>query len=273
MLGNTSQRIISALVILAVVFFCVYQGVNTSLGLIAIFGILTLDEFLTNFIYHKRFSPLYIINQVVFVASFVLITAFLRETSWIPLFNYIAVAISVAQIIYLFSLDMDSNLVEKVLKKIPVLPSILITFPFLAISSILYHESWKTILAIMLIVNFGMDTGAWFFGKNFGKHKLWEKISPKKTIEGLIGGILFAATICGLTWQFTLGNMSIALFLLFALLALLSQVGDLIQSKLKRQFGIKDSGKLIPGHGGVYDRIDSLLFLAPFFSVAIKYIT
>ncbi|MDH5580690.1 MAG: phosphatidate cytidylyltransferase [Bdellovibrionales bacterium] len=272
MLSNTTQRIFSAIVILIIVAICVYFGVNSSLGLIALFGVLALEEIQTNFLKIKRFSAIYILNQVILLSSFVLVSVFFRNTTWINFFNYIAVGISFIQIVYLFYVDMDSALVENLMRKVPVFPSIIITFPLLAISSILYHDSWKTILAIMLVVNFGMDTGAWLFGKNFGKHKLWEKISPKKTIEGLIGGIIFAAVLSGLLWQFTLGKMSIALFLLFSLLALLSQVGDLIQSKIKRQFGIKDSGTLIPGHGGVYDRIDSLLFLAPFFSVAINYI-
>lgn len=272
MSSNTIQRIISAIVILAIVTVCLYYGVNTSLFLIGLFGVLSLDEFLTHFNKLNRRDPFYFLNQFIFIIGLVGVSFYLRVDFWIGLFNYLAVGLAVLQIIYLFYFDLESDFVKDIFKKLPFVSSILFLLPFLALSSILYLDKWKTILAILLLINYGMDTGAWFFGKRFGKHKLWEKISPKKTIEGLIGGIFTSAVLSGLVWQMTLGKMSIGLFFLFCILALLSQIGDLIQSKLKRQFEIKDSGSLIPGHGGVYDRVDSLLFLAPFFSIAIKYI-
>ena len=119
---------------------------------------------------------------------------------------------------------------------------------------------------MLLLVTYGMDTGAWFFGKNFGKKKLWKKVSPNKTIEGFFGGMFTSALIgsCGL---FLYGTTPTALIaIVFGLCGGVSQLGDLLESKLKRQAKIKDSSNLIPGHGGFYDRVDSLFFWVPFFS-------
>jgi phosphatidate cytidylyltransferase len=156
-------------------------------------------------------------------------------------------------------------------KKAPFLAGLFIMLPMVSLTNTLHFGKWRILLAILLIVNFGMDTGAWFFGKNFGKHKLWEKVSPNKTIEGLIGGMFTSGILGTLAWAFWLQKPELLLFALFCLLGVLSQLGDLIQSKIKRQFKIKDSSSLIPGHGGVYDRIDSLLYSAPFFAVVLKY--
>ena len=115
-----------------------------------------------------------------------------------------------------------------------------------------------------------VDTGAWFFGKNFGKRKLWPKISPNKTLMGLIGGVLTSLVISNICIYFMFDTFKIELVLSIAALGLFAQIGDLIESKMKRQLGVKDSSNLIPGHGGIYDRIDSLIFIAPFFAIMIK---
>ena len=111
------------------------------------------------------------------------------------------------------------------------------------------------------------DIGAYFSGRKFGKHKLAPAISPGKTWEGLIGGLL--ANLIWITgvYQFSSGwDLSLAQFLVISLAtSLISVVGDLFESILKREAGVKDSGKLLPGHGGVMDRIDSVIAAAPVF--------
>ncbi|UCD33039.1 MAG: phosphatidate cytidylyltransferase [Desulfobacterales bacterium] len=116
---------------------------------------------------------------------------------------------------------------------------------------------------LLVIVFFG-DTGAFYIGSYFGRHKLSPIISPNKTIEGALGGI--AANLCGgaLFKYFFIPRLPWGLSLLFfLLLGVVGQVGDLFESKLKRNSNIKDSGSLLPGHGGILDRIDALLFAAP----------
>ena len=118
------------------------------------------------------------------------------------------------------------------------------------------------------------DIGAYFSGKKFGKNKLAEYISPGKTIEGFVGALVLTSIytlICGF-YYFELAFGQIIILLLTSLfLAFISVVGDLYESVLKREVGLKDSGKILPGHGGILDRIDSVLAAMPVFSVALHY--
>lgn len=120
------------------------------------------------------------------------------------------------------------------------------------------------ILAWVIVLSaFGTDIFAYFTGVAFGRHKLCPKISPKKTIEGSIGGILGSVILCGLFGYFFANEIFIHCVILGALGGIVSQLGDLTASIFKRKMGIKDYGNLIPGHGGVLDRFDSVLFVAP----------
>ncbi|NLI80511.1 MAG: phosphatidate cytidylyltransferase [Deltaproteobacteria bacterium] len=115
-----------------------------------------------------------------------------------------------------------------------------------------------------LLVTAAGDIGAYYCGRFFGRRKLYEAVSPKKTWEGSAGG-LTAAIACGVIYG-TLCIQSttlVAVTLLSALLAVVGQLGDLIESMIKRVSGRKDSSRLIPGHGGILDRMDSLLFVFP----------
>ncbi len=113
------------------------------------------------------------------------------------------------------------------------------------------------------------DSFAYIFGKNFGKHKLMKRISPKKTIEGFVGGLVMAI-VAGVGLYFYLqynniNNYSVWSWMIIALVvAFFGTLGDLIQSKIKRQAAVKDSGSIMPGHGGIFDRMDSIIFAAPF---------
>jgi len=110
------------------------------------------------------------------------------------------------------------------------------------------------------IVTWSTDIGAYFAGRRFGRRKLAPTISPAKTVEGLIGGIL-AATLLGGTWVFVVG-LGRALLAFAPIFALAAQAGDLFESSIKRRAGAKDSGNWLPGHGGVLDRLDGLVPVA-----------
>lgn len=116
---------------------------------------------------------------------------------------------------------------------------------------------------LIFITAFGTDTMAYFTGFAIGKHKLAPKISPKKTIEGSVGGILGSILLCGLFGYFVVPELLLHCVVIGILGGIISQFGDLTASIFKRKMGIKDFGNLIPGHGGILDRFDSVLFTAP----------
>lgn len=115
-----------------------------------------------------------------------------------------------------------------------------------------------------LIVIWMTDTGAYFVGRKFGKRKLWPDISPNKTIEGFVGGII-AAVISACIFQYFIPVTSSYIILIGVTItaSIIGQLGDLVESAIKRHYDVKDSGKLLPGHGGILDRFDSLLFVLP----------
>lgn len=112
------------------------------------------------------------------------------------------------------------------------------------------------LLVWAFITTWSTDIGAYFAGKNFGRTKLALAISPNKTVEGLIGGIVAAALFAGMwTW---LNGLGAALYLCAPAFAAIAQAGDLFESWMKRRAGVKDSGNWLPGHGGALDRLDGL---------------
>ena len=114
------------------------------------------------------------------------------------------------------------------------------------------------------------DSGAYFTGRFFGKTKLFERLSPKKTVEGFIGGMIVSALMGVAAW-YVLGMIPLWTWVsLGALMAFTGTAGDLFESMLKRQSGIKDSGNLLPGHGGILDRFDSTFLSAPLFWMLLK---
>jgi phosphatidate cytidylyltransferase len=110
------------------------------------------------------------------------------------------------------------------------------------------------------IVTWSTDIGAFFAGRTFGKRKLAPSISPNKTVEGLFGGVA-AATLLGGAWAVST-HLGMALLALAPILAVAAQAGDLFESRMKRQAGVKDSGNWLPGHGGALDRLDGLVPVA-----------
>ena len=147
-----------------------------------------------------------------------------------------------------------------------------VILPAWSAAIILHSQSPYLILFLVLLVA-AADTGAYFAGKSFGKNKLVPQISPGKTIEGLLGGFL-AALIVAFIGAALLGlaeGFFSSFIYLSAIIALLSVAGDLFISLLKREAGVKDSGSILPGHGGILDRVDGLIAALPLFALGINW--
>jgi phosphatidate cytidylyltransferase len=126
------------------------------------------------------------------------------------------------------------------------------------------REASLTYVFYSLFMIWATDSGAYFIGRAIGKRKLWPEISPNKTTEGFFGGVVSALAVAALFSVFA--EMEVSVVVLLAATAFLSvfgQVGDLVESAMKRHYNVKDSGKILPGHGGMLDRFDSLLFVWP----------
>jgi phosphatidate cytidylyltransferase len=133
---------------------------------------------------------------------------------------------------------------------------------------IVTREAGLAFIVFALVVVWVTDSGAYFTGRAFGKNKLWPEISPNKTIEGFVGGIILAV-IGVMIMQFIAPfDISIVLLIVITIVAsIFGQMGDLVESAIKRHYDVKDSGKILPGHGGILDRFDSLLFVLPLLSL------
>lgn len=143
-------------------------------------------------------------------------------------------------------------------------------FPLASLYLLGFYEnySWNNefnheLLIGFFILNWTSDTGAYLVGSAIGKNKLLERISPKKTIEGSLGGLIFAISIAYLI-SMAFNQVSLLDWIIISILIVVfGTSGDLFESMIKRKAEVKDSGKLIPGHGGILDRFDSILFSAP----------
>lgn len=146
---------------------------------------------------------------------------------------------------------------------------------WLSFTALRQAEGGEKLVFILLAIIWVADSGAYFIGKRWGRRRLAPLISPGKSIEGLIGGIGSAALV-GFVAALLLGFRDVIEVVTWAVVAILvssiSVVGDLAQSRIKRRCGKKDSGTLLPGHGGILDRIDSLLAAAPVYGLLVLYV-
>lgn len=266
---NTQLRIVSAIVLIAIFLGTMLIGANALMVLLSISGLLLVDEFVHKMMGKHRRSIGYLGAMLIFfIGSFI----FNSDERTFESLIYLAVLGNCFWLVYLFLEKMDSRKLLSFLNSYSFLVGLLFFLPFYSITYLLKQEQWVELVLIMLSMNFLVDTGAWFFGRKFGKKKLWPVISPKKTINGAIGGSVTSVVLTSLCFYYFMDTLSIGLILSIFLLTILGQSGDLIESKIKRQLGVKDSSNLIPGHGGIYDRLDSLVFVAPFYVIMVKYL-
>lgn len=180
----------------------------------------------------------------------------------------IALVVSIKCILFLFYDSIQK--ISTSSKYLYLLGYIILPFVFITKISFGINDYNPKIIIGLFILIWTNDTFAYIVGKSIGRTKLFEKISPKKTIEGFLGGILFAILAGYLISKYYIkanpefSDRSILIWTSIAVIVgIVGTIGDLIESKFKRIAGVKDSGNIMPGHGGILDRLDSVIFVAP----------
>ena len=256
------KRILTSLVAICVLVpALIFSGTVVFPIAIGIVTLICLYEIFKCVGYEKRWAlviPPYLFGLVV---PFLL--RYIENTPWVAMLCMIVAAL---YLIYVFSLVVWSHGSLPFGNTLAV--ALMVMYIITALCSILYvrdlENGGKYLYLLIFIGAWITDTFAYFTGFFFGKHKLIEDVSPKKTVEGSIGGIFFCAlsfVIFGLVMDTWFGGNANLIFLAVSgiVISLIAQVGDLIMSVIKRQYGIKDYGKIFPGHGGMLDRFDSIL--------------
>lgn len=282
-MNETLKRAISGAVYIALLLTSIMFSTESFIILFGIFLIIATYEFCNLVKLNKVFSIIFV---TLFYSTMALISFYRMETE-----NYISnllketiqltvdtdklfsalllitLAIAIKCIVFLFD---DTQTISKLSKYVYLLGYIMLPFIFIIKISFGIKDYNPKIIIGLFILIWTNDTFAYLVGKSIGKHKLFERISPKKTIEGFLGGVVFAALAGFLISKLYIrpnpdfSQKSILIWTIIALIvSIFGTIGDLIESKFKRIAGVKDSGTIMPGHGGVLDRLDSVIFVAP----------
>lgn len=249
-------RILSGILMLPLMAFVLIGGKVLVLGCFFL-GIVGIKEFYNGFSSLGVKASLPIGLAGTFLLYSINIFAFDNMNTWIMLWIFTVVLMS---LLYLFNVE-ERKLEDGMVTMLGIFYVV-----FFSYHVVLVEQTGDTSKLVWLIflAAFGTDIMAYFTGYFLGKHKLCPKISPKKTIEGSVGGILGSVLLCGIFGYFVVPEILVHCMIIGVIGGVVSQFGDLTASLFKRKMGIKDYGNLIPGHGGVLDRVDSVLFTAPF---------
>lgn len=275
---NLIARIAVAVVAIPAILWVCYQGGYWLAGMVSFFAMIALYEFL----YNESIKP----DKLIFwIAYLTVILMLLEQVINASPYNYTVLNnfdtgfgvmfLLVTGMIFSVGKGNPSELFSKYTRLFWGIIYIACLYPFVYILGFYQLDtiSGGDILLFLFGVLWLGDTAAMFGGKAFGKHKLAPAVSPNKTVEGFISGILGALIIGIIMFFWKLEPLGLLHVLLMALgCSVFGQLGDLVESMWKRSLNIKDSSAIIPGHGGILDRFDSLLFAAPFLFFYLKYI-
>ncbi|MCW8980520.1 MULTISPECIES: phosphatidate cytidylyltransferase [Altibacter] len=249
-------RSISGVLYISIIIFSMFASREWFMGLFFILALITLNEFL----------------RLVHLTSYL---AYLLLAAALYFLSYSVFDINAVYLFLILSCFVNLFLLKDVLwvNKIPMFQKkkyvtiifyIISGFVFLTLIPFRDEEFTPKVIIGVFVLVWANDSFAYLIGKNFGRIKLLERISPKKTVEGFLGGLVGSICAAFIIFKYTDLFDLATWFTLAVIVTVFGTIGDLIQSKFKRQAGVKDSGILMPGHGGLYDRLDSIIFASPF---------
>ncbi len=284
---NLIARLCVAAVAIPAILWISYQGGWWLFGMVALFALVAICEFL----YAEGYRPKSIYFWLTFLAVMALFvnlgTGTFNDSEkldvvlilWFVLTPFIFIAFFViTSMLLALGKESPSELFQRASRLLWGVAYVGMLYPFVLVVSrmgdgLVEVSSGGDLLLFLFGLLWVGDTAAMWIGSAFGKHKLAPTVSPNKTVEGFVGGILGALAIGVLMifWKFSMVPWYHVLILAIGC-SVFGQLGDLVESMWKRSLGIKDSSALIPGHGGILDRFDSLLFAAPFMFFYIMFV-
>lgn len=260
------NRVITSVAILAamltVVIFSEFIVYPLALALLAIIATFEVLRVIGSHKISTLSIPAYLIS-----AAFPLTAYFVDSNNSLE-FLLILAAVVFVYLVWLMGVSVFSKgkiAFSKVSETLVGVTYVAVSFTSLSLIRYINHNFGVFLVVLVFVISWTCDTAAFAVGSLIGKHKLIPEISPKKTVEGAIGGVVFSALLCalyGLGLDLVIEKIQVNylyLVLFGIILSIVSQLGDLIASLIKREYGVKDYGRIFPGHGGVLDRFDSVL--------------
>lgn len=260
------NRVITSVAILAamltVVIFSEFIVYPLALALLAVIATFEVLRVIGSHKISTLSIPAYLIS-----AAFPLTAYFVDSNNSLE-FLLILAAVVFVYLVWLMGVSVFSKgkiAFSKVSETLVGVTYVAVSFTSLSLIRYINHNFGVFLVVLVFVISWTCDTAAFAVGSLIGKHKLIPEISPKKTVEGAIGGVVFSALLCalyGLGLDLVIEKIQVNylyLVLFGIILSIVSQLGDLIASLIKREYGVKDYGRIFPGHGGVLDRFDSVL--------------
>lgn len=268
-MSNFSQRLITGSIYVSLIFFSLIIH-PLAFGLITVlFSFIAIGEFvkMSLSVTRKELLVSQVLHSILLLLALILILLKI-DTKYIFVAGLFLTIYFLVRALFL----KNENPVHQL--SVNMLALGYITLPLILINlvSATANISGIPYVLAMFFIIWTNDTFAYLFGIAFGKHKIFERISPKKSWEGFLGGLMMTV-VASLIFHFIYPSFGLHNWLLFGLITAIAAVmGDFIESMFKRTYGVKDSGSIMPGHGGILDRIDSLLLAAPAVYIFLNFI-